>query len=166
VTLDKLLVLSYLAGLDSPDPSTQNGAVLVDTIGFKGSILGTGYNHFPRGVPDSYWHGEKQDKYNRVVHAEVSAILNAAQNGNSPVNATLICGWAACSNCAKHIAESGVEKLVRHSFEQNISTTGNYWYEDCLLGDEIMKGAGIEIIEVAPVKFDIALRRDGKEWRP
>lgn len=163
---DKLITISYLAALSSPDPSTQNGAVLVDQIGYRGTILGIGYNHFPEGVSDAFWHGDKEEKYARVVHAETSAILNAACNGRSTNGSTLVCGWAACSNCAKHIVEAGIKKLVRHSFEQNVGTTGNYWYEDCLVGDEIMKNAGVEIVEVAPVNLDIVLRRNGQEWRP
>lgn len=153
---------SYNVALDSEDPSTQNGAVLMDND--TRLIIGMGYNHFPRGVDKKYWHGPKQDKYLRVVHAEVAAILSAAKAGCRTTNSTLICAWSACSNCAKHIAASGVTRLVRHPYANSGTSTGSHWYEDCIIGDDIMQSAGIEIIEVPPLNTDIQLRRDGKLW--
>lgn len=158
---NEFLVKAYYAAQYSPDPSTQNGSVLLGENG----VIGVGFNDFPPGIDPNYWHGEKADKYARVVHAEVSAILSAARRGNRTVHSTLIAPWAACSNCAKHIVEAGVVRLVRHAFLDNGVTTGNYWYEDCLIGDEIMKAGGVEIVEVDPVvPPGVQLRRDGKLW--
>lgn len=160
MTWDSILIASYEEALNSPDPSTQNGAILLqDTV-----IIGRGYNDFPYGIDQKYWTGSKDDKYARVCHAEVSAILDAARLGNSTYNATLVCGWAACSNCAKYIALAGVKELVRHPYAAN--TKGMSWLDDCIIGDEIMQAAGVDIIEVDPVKWEGTLRRNGEPWSP
>lgn len=166
MNVETLMRVSYLEAMNSPDPSTQNGAVLVDNLGYAGTIIGIGHNHFPAGISPAHWSGPKQGKYDRVVHAEVASLLNAAQNGRSTADSHLICGWAACSNCAKHIVDAGVKELIRHSFEQNVGTTGNYWTDDCILGDEIMREGGVKITEILPVSTDIVLLRNGEDWRP
>ena len=163
MNLEELMYVSYLEARNSSDPSTQNGALLVDEYG---NILGRGHNYFPPGISEGFWHGEKKLKYDRVVHAEVAAILDAAKKGIRTNYATLICGWAACSNCAKHIAAAGVKRLVRHTFEQNVGTTGNVWYEDCLIGDDIFKETGVEVLEIDPVRIDLSLLRNGESWAP
>lgn len=147
----------------SPDPSTQNGAVLLAENGVQ---IGEGCNDFPRGVNPVHWTGPKEGKYARVVHAETAAIFDASRKGNYTLFTTLVCPWAACSNCAKHIAAAGVSRLVRHTFTNNGVTDNNHWYADCQIGDEILREAGIEIIEIEPVPTDIKLRRDGSIWTP
>lgn len=156
-----LMLKAYEAATSSPDPSTQNGAVLLASFRFKGC------NEFPEGVSSDHWNGPKEAKYARVVHAEVSALLNAARSGAVTEGSTLVAPWAACSNCAKHIAYAGVVTLVRHAFLDNGVDTSNPWYEDCLIGDEIMREAGVNIIETPPLtNTGISLRRNGQLWTP
>lgn len=159
--LDSLFVQSYELATNSPDPSTQNGAVL---IGAHGDVIGVGWNDFPEGVNADHWNGDKEAKYARVVHAETSTLLDAARRGECTEGSSLVCAWAACSNCSKHIAAAGVDKLYRHKFSNNGVTTGNQWYDDCVIGDEIMREAGVEIIEVDPVPTRFVLRRNGGLW--
>jgi deoxycytidylate deaminase len=159
-TTDEAMIEAYRVATKSPDPSTQNGAVLLLANGESVS----GCNEFPDGVSDVYWNGPKDGKYARVVHAEVSALLAAARLGFSTVGSTLVCPWAACSNCAKHVAYAGVKTLVRHKFSNNGVTTGNHWYADCVLGDDIFRESGIEIIEIEPLESPVRLRRDGNLW--
>ncbi len=158
--INKVMIEAYWAATNSPDPSTQNGAVLLIETGEPVS----GCNEFPRGVSSVHWDGPKDGKYARVVHAEVSVLLRAARSGYTTLGSTLVCPWAACSNCAKHIAYAGVATLIRHKFSNNGVTTGNHWYDDCVIGDEIMKEAGVNIIEIDPLEFPTQLRRDGKLW--
>lgn len=162
LTLDDMFRRTYALAINSPDPSTQNGAVLVD--GKTGSIIGVGWNDFPSGVNTDHWHGEKEAKYARVVHAETSAILDAGRLGHATQGSILVCPWAACSNCAKHIAFSGVSALVRHP--NNNGDTGNHWHDDCAIGDEIMTEADIQIVEYPIVQTNLVLRRNGEDWPP
>lgn len=51
-------------------------------------------------------------EFSRATHAEMSAILSAARIGANPRHGTLYCTTFPCHNCAKHIVESGVERVL------------------------------------------------------
>ncbi len=92
----------------SKDPSTQIGAVVVDSLNRQ---LGQGYNGFPRGVnddPERY--ANREEKYPLVVHAELNAILNCTL---SPRGATLyVYPLPPCPECTKAIIQSGIKRVV------------------------------------------------------
>ena len=92
----------------SKDPSTQVGAVLVSPD--KSQVV-HGYNGFPRGVwDDEAKYNNKEDKYKRVVHAELNAILNSPIR---PVGWTLyISPLPPCTECTKAIIQSGIKRVV------------------------------------------------------
>ncbi len=103
-----LELAQFVAEKRSKDPSTKVGAVIADSFN---RIVSIGYNGFPRGVndcPDLY--ANREEKYKRVVHAELNAILNAAR----PVNGCTIYIWPlfTCNECAKIIIQSGIERVV------------------------------------------------------
>ena len=103
---------AYSEALRSPDPSTQNGAVIVrDNV-----TLGRGFNEFPRGVHYTPERLERPLKYAFVEHAERNAIFDAAQDLEG---STMYALWAACSDCARAIIQSGIKELVTHSFYSN-----------------------------------------------
>lgn len=92
----------------SKDPSTQVGAVIVRP---DRTIASLGYNGFPRGVSDDpEIYAKREDKYARVVHAELNAILNARE----PVAGyTLyVYPFQPCSNCMAAIIQSGIKRVV------------------------------------------------------
>ena len=51
-------------------------------------------------------------EYGRVVHAEMSAICDAARMGRSTRGATLYCTTFPCHMCAKHVVASGLDHVV------------------------------------------------------
>lgn len=51
-------------------------------------------------------------EYGRIVHAEMSAILDAARNGHAIRNSILYSTTFPCHMCAKHIVASGIGKVV------------------------------------------------------
>ncbi|MGJ5092179.1 anti-phage dCTP deaminase [Bradyrhizobium oligotrophicum] len=51
-------------------------------------------------------------EFGRVIHAEMSAITDAARLGISLKSGTLFCTTFPCHICAKHIVASGVDKVV------------------------------------------------------
>lgn len=51
-------------------------------------------------------------EYGRVIHAEMSAITDAARLGLSLRGATLFCTTFPCHMCAKHIIASGIERVI------------------------------------------------------
>jgi len=107
---DMFMGIAAIASFRSKDPSTQHGAVIVDS---KHKILGVGYNGFPRGLSDDIFPWTAPEKYKYVVHAEKNAILNATSNIE---RATLylfsVKGYYPCSECAQMIAQKGIEEVV------------------------------------------------------
>lgn len=51
-------------------------------------------------------------EFGRMIHAEMSAICDAARGGRSIRTATLYCTTFPCHMCAKHIVASGVKRVV------------------------------------------------------
>lgn len=51
-------------------------------------------------------------EYGRVVHAEMSAICDAARNGKNIRDCTLFCTTFPCHNCTKHIISAGIKRVV------------------------------------------------------
>jgi len=90
----------------SKDPRTQVGAVIIRP---NKTICSTGYNGFARGMDDSpEMYENSQTKYERVVHAEMNAILTAPE----PVTGYgLYCTLMPCADCAKLVIQSGIEKV-------------------------------------------------------
>ena len=51
-------------------------------------------------------------EYGRVVHAEMSALTDAARKGREVNNSILYCTTFPCHMCAKHIVAAGIAKVV------------------------------------------------------
>lgn len=51
-------------------------------------------------------------EYGRIIHAEMSAICDAARLGKSVKGATLFTTTFPCHMCAKHIVAAGIDKVV------------------------------------------------------
>src|SRR4051812_27458885 len=92
------LQLAYEAAAKSPDPSNQNGAVLVAANTGQRCI---DYNRFPTDFPFDPTHLSDRDKKIRYIeHAERTVIYQAASLGVMTHGATLYCPWFACMECA------------------------------------------------------------------
>lgn len=111
------MTLAILVASWSKDPSTQVGAVLVDS---KRRVIGTGYNGFPRGVLDHpHRYANRPLKYEMVVHAELNAILNATRELD---DSTLYVTLSPCNECAKAIIQSGIKRVVYETLRENERT--------------------------------------------
>ncbi len=51
-------------------------------------------------------------EFHRTVHAEMEAIISCARKGISTVGATLFTTTYPCHNCAKHLVNAGVKRVV------------------------------------------------------
>lgn len=51
-------------------------------------------------------------EYGRILHAEMSAITDAARLGRSTAQATLYCTTFPCHMCAKHIVGAGINTVI------------------------------------------------------
>jgi len=92
----------------SKDPSTQLGCVLVSPDREKVVI---GYNGFPKMMEDKpEWLNNREEKYSRIIHAEVNAKNNAACSLKGWTNYT----WPLCSceRCMVQMAGAGIVRFV------------------------------------------------------
>lgn len=103
----------------SPDPKTQVGAVLVDN---KNRIVGTGFNGPPSGYSDESldWVGRPPELYQRIVHAEMNAILYSGARYDD--RAKLYCTLSPCSDCIKFVAASGIKTVYYRSRYKDFDT--------------------------------------------
>ena len=107
ITWDKLFVeMAKLVAMRSKDPATQVGAILVSPDKSK---VHYGYNGFCAGIKDTEKRWERPEKYRRVVHGEVGAILHAKED---------LTGWTLyitlfpCEDCAKMVIHAGIRRII------------------------------------------------------
>lgn len=95
----------------SKDPSSKIAAVIVND---ERRILSTGYNGFPRGIEDTEERlNDREQKYPRIVHAEMNSLLSALYNGVSVKDATIyVWGLPICAECTKSVIQSGIKRVV------------------------------------------------------
>ncbi len=164
-----LLLLAYQEATKSPDPSTQNGALVVAQNGDATSILGGGCNRFPHGVTSSAerWN-DRALKYKLVHHAERSALGRAMRNQRVPHldGHTLVCPWAACTECAKQIIEDGITTLVIHKQAHDRTPPASVWMDDIVIAHMALREAGVNIITFDGVVGAPPIRHSGQYWNP
>lgn len=95
----------------SKDPSSKIGAVIVNN---DRRILATGYNGFPKGIEDTDERlHDREQKYPRIVHAEMNALMAALHSGVSVKDATIyVYGLPVCPECTKSIIQAGIKRVV------------------------------------------------------
>jgi len=98
--------LAFLVCRRSPDAQTQHGAVIVDE---KNKIVATGYNGFLPGAEDSCMPNMRPFKYQHIIHAEVNAILSAAQDLS---RCKIYITGLPCNECLKIIAKANIKKVI------------------------------------------------------
>jgi dCMP deaminase len=101
-------------------PRLSVGAVVVDT---QNSILTTGYNGAPRGVPDCLEVGCAlvDNRCLRAVHAEVNSVVQGARVGVSLLGGTMYTRYFPCARCALVIVQAG----IRGVFYREVHSTAS-----------------------------------------
>ena len=121
----------------SKDPSTQVGAI---SVGSKGQILAQGYNGYPRGMDDSDY-DNREEKYKKIVHAEMNCIYNASWNGVSLDGSDLfVYGLPVCHECAKAIIQVGIKRVIS-PWMQNLPKK---WDDSFELTNKFFNEAGVK----------------------
>lgn len=137
---------AYRYAQASPDPSTQNGAVLLaDDL----SVSCVGYtqpteNHYV-GVDTL---NNREEKYKHLVHAERSCIYNAVRNKVNLEGQILVCPWYACPDCAWAIIECGVGFVWGHydmgtAGQKDKSSDRIQWSDGIQKSYEMFRSAGV-----------------------
>jgi dCMP deaminase len=91
----------------SKDPSTQVGAVISN----KKQIVSLGYNGFPKQMIDvEEYYTNREEKYSRIIHAELNALINAKANVEGCTLYTY--PFLSCDRCFVVMAQSGIVRFV------------------------------------------------------
>lgn len=104
----RFLDLAKLVASWSKDPSTQTGAVIVAP---DRRIVSVGFNGFPKGMPDGEeLYANREEKYSRIVHCEVNALIFA---GQLPAGCTLYTWpFLSCDRCCVQMIQAGIIRFV------------------------------------------------------
>ena len=103
------------------------------------SILATGYNGAPAGMPhctdvgcliyeSTTPNGEIEQNCFRTIHAEMNAIAQAAKNGSTIKDASIYITHTPCIHCLKVLVNTGIKNILYekpyklHTLEELLST--------------------------------------------
>lgn len=135
-TIDEIRFIAKSESLKSNDPNTKVGAVLL-TQNRTGQyvIAARGHNRIiDRGDPASF---ERPLKYDRVIHAEVAAICEAARMGVGTFRSIMYVTHPPCKECAKVIHAAGVLAVVVGDGEYASNSVENQAAAKFILDDRV-----------------------------
>ncbi len=113
-------------------------------------VIATGYNGFPEGCNDSLaLYINRKAKYQRVVHAEVNAILIAGHRARGCRLYTYpsFANPNICCECCKVAIQSGIRAVVGYEAVNGIRKD---WEESLNAARSMMCEAGIDTVIVKP----------------
>ena len=132
----RYLALAELVASWSKDPSTRVGAVIVRP---DKTIASLGFNGFPRRIKDDpALLADREEKYRRVVHAEMNAILNC-KDPSMEGYTLYVWPMPPCDRCAAAIIQTGISRVVAPSGRRG------RWEEPVRVAREMFLEAGIEV---------------------
>jgi len=140
----RFIGMAALVASWSKDPSTQCGAVIVRP---DKSVASVGFNGFAKGCSDDpELYANRELKYERVVHAEVNAILLARE----PLTGYTIYTYPpnygpSCARCSSHIIQAGIKRVV------HVLDTSDFamrWKASIEIGLDMYREAGVEVVSL------------------
>lgn len=136
-----ILRFVYLVARKSPDPSTQNGACLVNPK--TGWISPVEVNRFPAGVRYTEDRWQRPKKYSFIEHAERNILYHCLWSNIATEGLVMYCPWAACADCARAIISARISEVVCHDLPQHKSSSA--WTESIEYGLEMLSEAGVKL---------------------
>lgn len=104
----RFLEMAKLVSTWSKDPSTKTGAVIVRP---DKSVCSVGFNGFPSRMPDiPELYQNREEKYDRIVHCEINALLFAKERVAGYTLYTY--PFASCNRCMAQMIQAGIVCLV------------------------------------------------------
>lgn len=133
--LDHFMEMCKLVSTMSKDPSTKVGSVIVRP---NRTIVSTGYNGYPRGCNDDDY-SNRERKYQRVVHAEMNALLMAKER----LDGYTLFVWPLppCDRCIPHIIQSGISTIVVPSISPE-----HHWSKPCVEAEMMAYETGLNVV--------------------
>ncbi len=113
------------------------------------SILATGYNGSPAGLPHCIEagclvyqsrtpYGEIEENCYRTIHAEINAITQAARNGSAIRDADIYVTHTPCIHCLKVLINTGIS-TVFYGQQYKLHTLA-----------DLLKYARIKLVQITP----------------
>lgn len=101
-----------------------------------------GYNGFPREVADAeHLLNNRKEKLERVVHAEVNAIISA---GTFVKGCTLfVVPMMPCPRCATVIIQSDIERVIYE--EKATQAQLDRWRDSCKISEMMFAESGVRL---------------------
>jgi len=106
--LDNLFARAEKIAQLSPDSQTKVGCIAVRE---DGSEIGSSYNGFIPGAPDSKLPNIRPEKYQYINHAEENLIRQSAKHGVAIGNSIIIVTLSPCISCCRALWTSGVKTI-------------------------------------------------------
>lgn len=158
---EDLLRLAYIAARESPDPSTQVGAVI--WFPHNGGYI-SACNTFPRGIKAKPHMLDRPAKYDYIEHAERNCVFKLVRKRLTlPDEAVMAGTWMACADCARCIIQSGIKTIIRHASIPRAA----HWDESTKRADEMLEIAGVKIIDYeGSVRRAPSIRFNYEIWNP
>jgi dCMP deaminase len=167
-THEEYLLMAYRAALKSPDPSTQNGAIIVFHDLHGRERYHYACNTYPEGVKDQPERLVRPLKYAFIEHAERNVIFDAARDGTfgcyRAADMVMYAPWFACADCARAIIQVGIKKVIGHQVIHD--KTPGHWKESINHAYAMFKEAGVETQLIPGELNGPELRFNGELWRP
>lgn len=155
------MTAAWEAAAESPDPSSQNGAIILANDHVQAS---RGFNHVPNVSAEELADMPRDEKHRRVIHAEHHAI-SEAWFFNPASLATLVALWAPCRHCASTIIMADFTRLVVN--QRHLDLTPERWTHEVAAGTADCQAAGIEVMAYhGPIDSKQQLRFDGMTIHP
>lgn len=132
----------------SKDPSTKTGAVIV----FDRIVLGVGYNGFPQGMSDdAALYADREQKYSRVVHCEVNALIFA----NQVVRGATLYTWPfmSCDRCVVQMIQAGITRFVAPQAPEEQAAR---WETTFIKTRAYIEEAGLSLLEVPHIDIPVS----------
>ena len=114
------LNLAKTISLKSPDVHTKHGCVLVNP---QNHIVGTGFNGFPKILPNEVFPTTRPEKYDFIIHAELNAILNST---GTLVGCRCYVTGKPCLNCLSSLWQSDVKHIIYGSTSSLMCSSPEY----------------------------------------
>ena len=121
----------------SKDPSTRCGAVIVRDINVT---VQEGYNGYPFGVDDDGTLHVREEKYPRIIHAEVNAILLARRDVSGC--SLYVYPLPPCARCAGVIIQAGISRVI--SVIPQDEERAKRWETENEIAMDMFQKAGVE----------------------
>lgn len=168
---------AYKMAMKSPDPSTQNGSIIIRTNEYfsmdAANLISTGFNGFPAGFEVTPERLERPLKYSCIDHAETSAIYEAARIGKPTLGGIMYVPWFACDKCGVGIVQAGINEVIGYAGperwwkERNEAQgEGKNWYDTIELALTMLHETGVKCRWIDGPIGDVEVLFDGKKRKP